>query len=80
MSYYFKVCKTFNEVANMAKLDTETRRKFVAYMSIRWPEEELIQCQTGYACEWAMRFKCGIEYESSDITGKKLLEELGYAK
>lgn len=47
-------------------------------MRLRWAEEERVQCITGYASEWAMRFKGGNEYSYSDCVGQRILEALGY--
>jgi len=45
-----------------AGLEGKTKERYIRYMRLRWSNEEEIQCKTGYAEEWAMRFKNGIEY------------------
>lgn len=65
--------KTFIEVSEAAELDGITAIRYVAYMTRRWSEEEETQCATGYALEWATKFKDGREYECSDGEGKMVL-------
>lgn len=64
--------ETYEEVAKHHELDSETSKRFIKYMRTRWPGESL-QCQIGYASEWAMRFKQGLEMEASDIMGQAIL-------
>lgn len=67
--------ETYEEVANAMTLDSGTARRYVRYMRGRsWRGEELEHCLTGYAAEWAARFKEGIEYEMSDPEGQALLD------
>lgn len=57
--------KTFEEVADHFN-----------YMRIRWIDEEELQCQVGYASEWAERFLVGREYECSDRKGQAILRRM----
>mgnify|MGYP001582527983 CR=1 FL=1 len=70
------VIQTHDEVAREVGLDAFTTKRFVAYMRARWPKEELLHCQTGYAHEWAHRFKNGIEFAASDSDGQAVLSKL----
>ena len=74
--------KTYYEVADQHKLDETTKKRFLAYMRIRWgdPEDEAIKCQVGYASEWAERFKSGSEFLCSDNEGQRVLREIDRAK
>ena len=65
--------QTYEEVAQKAELDTGTSRRYCRYMRERWADQESLHCQVGYAMEWAMRFKNGIEYEASDREGQSIL-------
>lgn len=68
---------TYEQVAQHHGLDEETCRRFLAYMHRRkWTSEEKTQCQTGYASEWAERFKARIEYQASDAEGRAILDLL----
>ena len=53
-----------------------TRLRYLLYMKTRWPDkaEERMKCVTGYAEEWAIRFKHHIEYDMSDGEGRKVLQ------
>jgi len=75
-----KKLTTYNEVAIEAKLTEDVSRRFIAYMKQRWGEieDEKLKCLTGYAMEWAIRFKYGIEYSSSDNIGKIALHHIDY--
>ena len=68
--------KTLEEVAQKVGLDSGTSARFIRYMRTRWPEEESLHCQVGYALEWAQRFEMGIEYEASDIVGQSILRNM----
>ena len=72
--------KTYEEVAEHHKLDPGSKKRFIAYMRMRWgdPEDENIKCQVGYASEWAERFKSGVEYLASDNEGKAILRQITY--
>ena len=67
----------YEDIADELELDFETKIYFVFYMRSRWYYEEELQCKTGYALEWAERFKMGIEYGASDIIGQTVLRGLG---
>ena len=67
---------TYNDLAREAGLDPYTTGRFVAYMTARWADTEAQKCQDGYALEWLERFRGGIEYESSDSTGRSILYSL----
>lgn len=64
---------TYEEVAKEANLTVHQAERFCRYMRFRWDKEEALQCTTGYALEWAERFKSGYEYEASDAFGKSVL-------
>lgn len=68
--------KTFDEVGRATGLDGITLKRYVTYMERRWKAQEQLQCQTGYAQEWAERFKGGDEYACSDVDGQSILEEI----
>lgn len=68
--------KTFSEVGKEAGLDGVTLSRYVTYMERRWKHEEELQCQTGYAMEWAGRFKDGAEFGCSDAAGQSILREM----
>ena len=57
-------------------LDPVTNSRYVAYMKARWGDQEDLKCRTGYAKEWAERFKAKIEFGASDSTGQALLKAL----
>lgn len=63
----------FEEVADAHGLSEQEKHRYVQYMRIRWGHEEELQCETGYADEWAIRFRRGIEYASSDTVGQDIL-------
>ncbi len=65
--------KSYEQVAGQIGLDELTTKRFVRYMRTRWADEEATQCATGYAEEWALRFKNKIEYGASDREGQRLL-------
>jgi hypothetical protein len=67
---------TYEEVAQQTELDAETQAVYVAYMRARWADDESLQCQTGYAKEWAERFKHNREYQASDHIGQAILRRL----
>jgi hypothetical protein len=66
--------KTYKDVAIKHNLTANQARRFVAYMLARWAREEETQCLTGYAGEWAERFKSGQEYVRSDSVGQAVLD------
>jgi len=70
--------KTYNEVAEEIKLQEPTKTRFIAYMRLRWgdPRDEDIKCRVGYAQEWALRFKDGLEYQYSDLEGQQILKQI----
>ena len=49
--------KTYVEVGIKNGLEGRALERYVVYMFRRWKTEEEIQCQTGYASEWAVNFK-----------------------
>ncbi len=73
-----KVLKTYEEVAQEVQLDEATQKRYIKYMRTRWADKgkEEIQCITGYAMEWAYRFKVGMEFIYSDAWGKRLIRDL----
>ena len=68
--------KTFLEVGVKEGLEGRALERYIMYMTRRWKEEEEIQSQTGYAAEWANRFRTGGEYGYSDSEGQRVLEEI----
>jgi hypothetical protein len=68
--------ESFEEVAKKVGLDSETTSRYLIYMRARWLSEENQMCKTGYAGEWAMRFKNKIEYYASDSTGQMILRHI----
>ena len=71
--------KSYQEVARECELEEATALRYVRYMRARWgsPEDENIKCMVGYAREWAMRFKSGIEFQTSDSVGQSILKSMG---
>ena len=74
--YHFSGSKTFEEVAGKAALPEPQRSRYIAYMRQRWADEESIQCEVGYAGEWAMRFLFNEEYDASDSIGQSILDNM----
>ena len=68
---------TYPAIADKAGLTGATRNRFIKYMLIRWASDERIQCVTGYAEEWANRFKDGNEFGASDDIGQTVLRNMG---
>lgn len=68
--------KTYREVGIESGLEGMTLNRFVAYMSERWSSDEVIKCLTGYAHEWAERFKECREHEASDFEGRVVLHAI----
>lgn len=68
--------RTYREVASEAGLEDTTADRYVEYMYARWSETEGQKTSDGYAMEWALRFKRGVEYAASDMTGKYVLREI----
>ena len=58
-------------------LDPVTHTRYVTYMKTRWAEKEDLNCKTGYAREWAERFKAKIEFSASDHIGQAILKKEG---
>jgi len=77
-----KPSTTYEEIARDNELDTVTTIRFVKYMRVRWgnPEDERVKCLVGYADEWAIRFKNGMEYSASDLEGQRILKQIGGGK
>lgn len=74
MKTYFDVAeKVFTEKS----VGQQTQKaRFIYYMEMRWKSTEEVKCLTGYAEEWAYRFKVGDEYVCSDHVGKEILKNL----
>ena len=68
--------KTYEEVAAYYDLNGIIRDIYLKYMKIRWGHKAEEQCISGYAGEWAMRFRKGIEFGKSDAEGQQLLKQL----
>lgn len=67
---------TYRNVGESVDLPKKTLDRYVEYMTIRWLPEQELQCRTGYALEWAYRFKYGDEYSASDYVGKGVLKAI----
>jgi len=65
--------RSYKEVADDIGLHGLTKKMYIKYMETRWKSEEEIQCKTGYAHEWAERFKSGYEFGASDSKGRDIL-------
>jgi len=70
------MAKTYAEIASEAELPRPTRRRFISYMLERWSKEEGLNSATGYAREWADRFKKSNEYGASDLSGQAILNRM----
>jgi len=68
--------KTYKDVADEVGLKGEIRIKYLAFMIARWEREEQTQCVTGYAREWAEKFKAKLEYICADSLGQSILNGL----
>ena len=68
--------KTYLAIGLKAGLNKGKLREFVNYMKKRWPGTETKQCVSGYAEEWAIRFKNGFEFECSDTEGREILKSI----
>ncbi len=68
--------KTYEEVADAYKMDDTMKSRYVRYMRTRWADSEDVNCQVGYAQEWAGRFCAGVEYGCSDSTGQAVLKAM----
>lgn len=68
--------QNYESIARRNGLDYETSGRFIAYMRARWADEEVLQCETGYADEWAERFAGGQEFSASDLHGQATLKRL----
>lgn len=67
---------TYREVGIETGLRNKRLEDYVSYMIIRWSNDEQLNCQCGYAQEWADRFNNGIEFQSSDLIGQRILQDL----
>jgi len=67
---------TYKEVGKAVGMKPLMLARYTTYMQYRWKEQERTQCLSGYAQEWAERFKSGMEYSASDGAGRKLLDEI----
>ena len=68
--------KSYMDAGEQEGLCGTILKRFVMYMTLRWKPEEGIQVATGYATEWAHRFKCGSEHSASDFGGQAILKGL----
>ena len=71
---------TYEEIAEQVGLERRTLGRYLEYMKSRWADSEEIKCRVGYAREWALRFKNGIEYSASDSHGRRVLFEIDGGK
>jgi hypothetical protein len=58
---------TYSEIADINQMDNDMKFRYVKYMTIRWKNDESLNCMCGYAQEWAERFLASREWEASDI-------------
>ena len=72
--------RTYTEVARNRGLTGITARRYIKYMSDRWSESEDTKVRSGYAGEWAERFKNMREYDYSDSTGLAFLKSMDALK
>lgn len=68
--------KTYREIGVQEGLLGRTLERYVEYMLARWKDTEELECQTGYAAQWAKRFRGGNEYGSSDLEGQGVLKNI----
>ena len=70
--------KTYQEVADKVFGEgiSMVSDRFVNYMKARWASSEEEKCLTGYAEEWARRFRVGQEFYYSDSEGRKVLQAI----
>jgi len=68
--------KTYEEVADSYGLQGKRRELYIKYMKARWSDTEDLKVRSGYAHEWAERFKNGYEYDLSDSEGREILRRL----
>ena len=66
----------YEQVAAHVGLSNFLTSLYADYMRIRFGDHERDQCETGYALEWATRFKNGMEWHTSDLEGQRLLRQL----
>ena len=67
------ISMNYKGVADKSGLVGEMRARFINFMSARWGDSEALQCESGYAGEWARRFLLGTEVESCDREWRHLL-------
>jgi hypothetical protein len=67
------VIKSYEAVAQASGLSEDTKQRYLKYMLTRWRDTEEMKCKSGYAEDWAVRFKQGREFECSDQTGRSIL-------
>lgn len=65
---------TYVAIGKKNKLTGTMLIRYVNYMTHRWGKEEEVNCKTGYASEWAERFKGKYEYNASDLGGQQVLD------
>lgn len=68
--------RTFTEVGIKYGLEDRTLERYVLYMTERWGKTEELECGSGYASEWANRFRTGVEYGCSDSIGQVVLRKI----
>lgn len=66
----------YEMIAIEHQLNNEQKELFIDYMMSRWESTAEQKCKTGYAAEWAMRFKDETEFVRSDEIGKRILMEM----
>lgn len=66
----------YEVIAKDIELQDDLIQVYTEYMRTRWPGKEKQHADTGYAAEWAMRFKQGRAYAASDSEGRRLLKSI----
>ncbi len=67
---------TYSEVGIKHGLSGKKLSRYVKYMNERWADSEDSKTKTGYAGEWAERFKNNSEYDRSDSIGRAVLDRI----
>lgn len=64
---------TYQDIASKNGMDYKMAEKYIKFMKARWGNSEELECESGYASEWARRFLRGTEVESCDRAWRHLL-------
>ena len=66
----------YDEIAKEMMLEAAVAKKFCTFMRKRFPGEEQTHCLTGYAKEWAGRFKRNDVRAAADSRSQEVLNEI----